>query len=226
MNYPIQKLGLAMLLLISVPIVTFAQTASQVVMVDMTEQAKLTQEQVDAQILASAWQEYYNSWNELDATFSVVTSDWQEVATYWDEISTGWAEINASWDTVSTDWQELDQSRLLLSNSLGITLTDAEARLTRESYPRSSFQTITRTVTLPTVLQQTGGSWAELDSGWDTLNAAWSSSDAAFAELNSAWAELNGAYTEISTAWTFVDPAFEQIRLAFDAVDAAWIQAK
>lgn len=231
MKHLIKTFGFATLFLISILIVSCGQSVDGTntlltTMVDetteeATETLKADQEQ---QELEAAWQEYYTSWNELKEAFDDVATDWQEIPTYWNEVTEGWQEIGQTWDTVATDWHDLDQARVIVNDSLGILLTDAEPRLTRDVYVRSSFQTITRKVTIPTQPQQTTGTvgtWAELDSAWDDLNNAWSSTDEAFAELNSAWAELYEGYDEIALAWPFVSQAFQQISDAYDAVDNA-----
>lgn len=235
---PLKTIGLAMLLLMSVLIVSCGQSLSPIEAQDTVletladkatqeapEAPTVNQEQLD---LETAWQEYYNSWDELDTAFATVATDWAEIPVYWNEISEGWQEIGQTWDTVAADWQELDQARTIVHDSLGILLTDAETRITRDVYVRSSFSTATSTVTAPTKPQATTtvGTWAELDSAWDELNNAWSSIDAAFAELTGAWTELYKGYEEVSLAWPFVDQAFQQISVAYDAVDDVWAQHK
>lgn len=239
MKHSIKTFGLALLLLMSILIVSCGQavdittSTTDTVLETLADKASQETPQAPAidqeqQDLEAAWQEYFQSWTELDSAFETVTTDWQEIPVYWNEVSEGWLEIGETWDTVATDWAELDQARIILNDSLDILLTDTEARLTRDVYVRSSFSTVLRTVTTPTPSQKVGtvGTWAELDSAWDELNTAWTSVDEAFAELNTAWAELYTAYDEITVAWPFVDLAFQQISVAYDAIDAAWAQNK
>ena len=231
MKHLIKTFGFATLFLISVLIVSCGQSVDGTNPLLTTLADEVVEEtpkaNAEQQELENAWQEYYTSWNELKETFDDVATDWQEIPIYWNEVTEGWQEIGQTWDTVDTDWQDLDQARAALNESLGILLTDTEARITRDVYVRSSFQTVARTIKAP-ASPTTGaiGTWAELDSAWDELNNAWSSIDAAYDELTSAWAELYTAYDEISLAWPYVDQAFQQISIAYDAVDSAWAQVK
>lgn len=240
MKHSIQIIGLAMLLLVAFPSLSFAQvidhptvfpTLMDGTIVYPTQSAETSAPQAQAQSttqeLEAAWQEYYRSWNTLNEAFALVDNSWQQANSAWSDVTTNWQVIGNSWAIVTSDWQQLDQARALVSSTLAIALTDSETRLTQNSYVRSGFQSITRTIdTTARPQQATGGTQADLDNAWNSLNSGWNTVNAAWAELDGVWAELSNAQSEITTSWTFVDSAFQQISTAFSAVDNAWAQTE
>lgn len=180
---------------------------------------------VSAQDLNTSWLEYQNARNLLNDSYAQIDAAWVLADAGWENgVVVNNQQVRDSWELIENAWAEIDTARVVVANTLNITLTDSSQRGFTPIPVRLRTREYRDPTPLPYAPEPTWGSWDELTQAWVSLDQAWSAANSAWTELDRAWAGISVPTNQIAYQWTKADEEWAKINTAWAEINAVWAQ--